>query len=777
MFRTALTLLVAWAVLLTGVTPVAAQYSGPADPPAPQADYPPAATPSSEPAGDPAGTAIDTSTPEQDAAADQKHAVARISIVQGDVNVKRADNGELTAAVVNAPLLSQDRLQTSLGSRAEIELDSANLIRVAPNTDVGMAVLEYHQYQIQLGAGTMIYRVLRNSSAQVEVDTPSVGFRPLGEGEFRISVLDDGTTQITARSGQGEIFGPRGSEQLPLGQTLMIRGDAGDPEFQTSFAVARDQFDDWSARRDSDLLRSQSYQYVSPDVAGAADLDQYGRWVPSQYGQVWAPQSVPDDWSPYSNGEWVWQDYYGWSWVDSAPWGWAPYHYGRWFYNGGYGWNWWPGGLRASYWSPALVGFFGWGGLGVGLGFGGLGWCALAPYERFHRWWGPGWYGRGWGRYGYGDHSRPYGSFARNVNIFRTYRNASYRGGALMARGGGFGGPHQRFAVASHAQLVNANAFQGGRMPITPTRASYQFSSRPVTQNPRLAAAANRSFFESSRYRSSQSFGRAQTFPSGAGRGGGWSRVGNVPVSSAAGPNSGTRSAHGVPPNMQSGFGGRGGGNTVNRPPASGWQRFGDAGNGGSLRQGFTGTGSERSGWHRFGQAEPLNRNGSPSSNGNGRYSGPAATPRSSYSQGFTGSRYSAPSYSAPRPSAPSYAAPAAPAYRAPSYGSQGRFNNTPSYGSQPRYSAPAFGGGQPRSFSAPNYGSQPRYSAPSFGGGQPRSFGAPGRSAAPRYSAPSGGGFRGGGSSGGGSFRGGGGGGHSGGGGGHSGGGGGHHR
>src|SRR6266566_332671 len=75
----------------------------------------------------------------QDQGADEQRSAARLSIVQGDVNVKRSDSSDLVAAAVNAPLLAQDHVQTSPGSRAEVQLDYANMIRLAPNTDVGFA--------------------------------------------------------------------------------------------------------------------------------------------------------------------------------------------------------------------------------------------------------------------------------------------------------------------------------------------------------------------------------------------------------------------------------------------------------------------------------------------------------------------------------------------------------------------------------------------------------------------------------------------------------------
>jgi hypothetical protein len=532
----------------------------------------------------------------QDVAGDQQHGAARISIVQGDVNVKRGDDGQLAAAAINVPLLARDHLETSPGSRAEIELDATTLIRLAPNTDIGFPDLGYRRYQAQIGVGTIILRILREANAQVEVDTPSVALRPLSEGEYRISVFDNGTSQVSVRSGRLEMSGPNGSQNVEAGHSLLVRGDSADPEFQNSYELARDQFDDWSATRDNELLSSQSYRYVSPDVAGAQDLDANGNWVPSQYGQVWQPQTPSADWSPYSTGQWAFEDYYGWTWVDSAPWGWAPYHYGRWFWNSGHGWCWWPGLRTAShYWNPALVGFFGWGGVGVGLG-----WVALAPFEAFHPWWGR--YGRG--SYGYG-----YGGYGRGVELARMYRNAAIRGGAMTAGYNGFGGPGHRFSAATRAQLTGASLFHGS-VPISPSRASFRFSNRAAVANPRLSSAANRQFFSS-----------RQTRQSNFGTSAGTARRGYTAAPS--------RSAN------------------------DGWQRFGAPGNTGGGRQGFA-AGPESSGWHRFGQPQPV----APTYYGSRPRSGYSAPSAPHYNAAprynAPAPHYSAPSsphYSAPAPS------------------------------------------------------------------------------------------------------------------------------
>jgi hypothetical protein len=61
---------------------------------------------------------------------DQQHGVARISVMDGQVSVKRGD-ADWVAGVINAPLLAEDRISTGPNSRAEVEFDSANLLRWA----------------------------------------------------------------------------------------------------------------------------------------------------------------------------------------------------------------------------------------------------------------------------------------------------------------------------------------------------------------------------------------------------------------------------------------------------------------------------------------------------------------------------------------------------------------------------------------------------------------------------------------------------------------------
>lgn len=82
------------------------------------------------------------------------------------------------------------------------------------------------------------------------------------------------------------------------------------------------------------------------------DLSPYGDWVEHpDNGYVFIPTGVSPDWRPYTVGQWIWTEEYGWYWESEEPFGWATFHYGRWGYDDDYGWYWVPG----DEWAPAWV--------------------------------------------------------------------------------------------------------------------------------------------------------------------------------------------------------------------------------------------------------------------------------------------------------------------------------------------------------------------------------------------------------------------------------------
>lgn len=630
---------------------------------------------------------------------DLKRGVARISLMNGDVSVRRGDSGEWVAGVVNAPLLTEDSIATGPNSRAEVQFDASNVLRMGAGAELRLAQLEYGRTQLELAHGVATYRLLRIGDSNVEIDTPTVSVRPARQGSFRISVNDNGETEVTARNGDVEVFSPHGSQWVRAGQTLMARGTGGDAEFQVVQAGGLDEWDHWNENRDRTIMQSVSARYVGPGVYGAEDLDNSGTWtnVP-EYGNVWRPTAVGADWAPYQSGRWVWEDWYGWTWVSTDPWGWAPYHYGRWFHHDRMGWCWYPGLITARhYWSPALVGFIGFGGGGgVAFGFGNVGWVPLAPYEVFHPWWGH-----------YGSHGFNRSINVTNVNITTVYRNSNYRNGISAVGANDFqAGRFHSIMRTSGAQVGTAGVVRG-QMPFSGGAANQRFTDRQATVIPR--ANQNTRFFAHQQpnpvQRSGNSspgvqFGRqsagqpnvtnrsqnTQVAPQNRGTGmpqgndtGGWRRFGSPSAQPATGQ------VNQTPANRNQSAPARNQQNDrpsaspqVNQPAAprnenrGGWQRFGTPSGSPAQRQTPADAPRQeyRSNPNSGGQGSSATPAGASGRQESLRIAPPVVRERPSNSA----PRQSAPAYSAPRQSAP------APSYSAPRQSAP----------SAPRQSAPA---------------------------------------------------------------------------------------
>jgi len=353
--------------------------------------------------------------------------------------------------------------------------------------------MDVKNFQIQVGVGTITFRVLRPGQAQTEVDTPNVAIHPLRQGVYRVTVREDGSSEITVRSGEAEIYSASGSEKLVAGQTMNARGSAADTEFQIVQAIQYDNWDRWNEDRDHYLERSQSYRYVSPDVYGAEDLDQYGQWMDEpNYGAVWAPRVAPG-WAPYRDGRWVWEDWYGWTWVSYDPWGWAPYHYGRWVFVDGV-WAWAPGPVvRRAVYAPALVAFFGGHGVQVGIGAPFVSWVALGWGEPLVPWWGrPGFVGRpwwaGWGGPRVVNNVIVQRTTVVNVNNITVYRNVNVRNAVVAIRRDHFGARSVQEARIPRVDVRRLEPVRGA-LNVRPQAGSVGAARGPAARPPAGAPA------------------------------------------------------------------------------------------------------------------------------------------------------------------------------------------------------------------------------------------------------------------------------------------------
>ncbi len=309
--------------------------------------------------------------------------VARLSAVQGTVSLLPAGVSDWSLAPINYSITTGDRLFTAQDARAELEVGPFT-VRLADSTDLTVTALGDHYAQFGLSQGTMrvsVYRLLAGDT--IEVDTPNGAFVVRAPGTYRIEIpLNTDYTLVSVEEGSLDATGPGLAQAVATGQAVSFAG------YNPIRALAaprppRTAFDQWSAERDQRVVASSCSRYMSDDIPGCADLDEYGRWVvTAEYGTVWYPSAVAVGWVPYRYGRWGWVDPWGWVWVEDEPWGFAPFHYGRWAMVGR-AWAWIPGPIVARpYYSPGLVVFV----MGPAFGGGVQAWFPLGPHEPFFPW-------------------------------------------------------------------------------------------------------------------------------------------------------------------------------------------------------------------------------------------------------------------------------------------------------------------------------------------------------------------------------------------------------
>jgi hypothetical protein len=404
----------------------------------------------------------------------------RLSFVQGEVSFWRPGADDWAVARINTALEAGDTLYTGAGANLEVQVGPMVFLRAAEHTEVGLENLEPDFVQMKMTAGHVALDARRLDDGQtLELDTPNAAISIDRSGYYRIDITADSTAVISRRGGHATVT-PAGSASFDVtgNEETIIQGTET-PQISTYQAPKLDDWDWWNYNRTDSLLASGRGSYLPADMYGSQQLSQYGTWQYSDpYGQVWVPNDVGPTWAPYSDGDWMWDPYYNWVWVDNAPWGWAPYHYGRWVHWNNC-WAWAPGPVIASpVWQPALVGFLGFPGFSVGAGFGTpIGWVALGWGEPLWPWWGGvGFIGSPcWGGW-YGPHLFHHTDFDHHRHFDHhhgDFENIHAPHAVVAVAHGRFGnGPVQRARIGNILHSVGARGFQPihGALPVRACR-------------------------------------------------------------------------------------------------------------------------------------------------------------------------------------------------------------------------------------------------------------------------------------------------------------------
>ncbi|RZJ16042.1 MAG: chromosome partitioning protein ParA, partial [Haliea sp.] len=426
--------------------------------------------------------------------ADPPGRVARLGYTDGAVSFSPAeagDSADWSAAILNRPLTSGDRLWTAQRARSELHVGST-AVRMDSETSLDFIALDDDTTQLRLAQGTLHIRLRALYDGQrLEVNTPNLAVVLQQAGEYRIDVIpSSNVTRVVVQAGSAQVYGDNGVPFVLGNQQQSSFTGTRLAQVMLPGAERADTFDAWAADRNRLEDQSVSARYIPREVPGYQQLDNYGDWSQdAAYGAVWIPRAVPANWAPYRAGHWDWIAPWGWTWIDDAPWGFAPFHYGRWTQIGPR-WAWAPGRIapRPVY-APALVGFLGGSGLNWNIAIGGrpgpgVGWFPLGPGEAY--------------RPHYRGSPRYIGRLNHNIainNYNSIYRYQRFPGAVTAIRSEDFrrGRPVRGGTLVSAADLNRAQLANGMRdIPQRPGRRDGEERPRPSAGGTPPAAVIGR---------------------------------------------------------------------------------------------------------------------------------------------------------------------------------------------------------------------------------------------------------------------------------------------
>jgi uncharacterized protein DUF6600/FecR-like protein len=286
--------------------------------------------------------------------------VARVSFVQGSVQLLAGQDTAFQQAVMNMPVMDGSTLQTGGDGQAEVEFGDGSVARLTPNSSLQFIHLGKDQVQILQVGGLGYYEFnVGDGHPPFTLQLANLTVQPTANSIVRVGL--DAGWDVAVIAGSINVQGD-GVPGVSVAANSSIRSGAdnsGAP-YTVAQGINGDSWDNWNQDRDQAIAQEASQQTpvrddsANPQNENWNDLDADGNWYPVEgQGNVWVPAGVGAGWDPYGAGYWAYYPTFGYTWVSSYPWGWLPYHCGAWSYYS-FGWGWSSGGCGRN-WSPVVV--------------------------------------------------------------------------------------------------------------------------------------------------------------------------------------------------------------------------------------------------------------------------------------------------------------------------------------------------------------------------------------------------------------------------------------
>lgn len=279
--------------------------------------------------------------------------IVRLSEIRGAVQLDRSVGHGYEPALVNMPVVEENRLETAMGV-AEVEFEDNSTLRLGPNSEIQFLLLGRTPQgntvsTVRLVRGTAYISLVKSRRKTANVFDLAFGDRNIHlrpDTHVRLEI-DDQLAKLAVLGGAVYVDNPNGAIEISRKSTATFALAVNTPPEVAKGVKSEWPLDTWDKRLDQYHARVASLSSFGgvPYSYGASDMLYYGAFQnEGGCGNMWRPYFASAAWNPYASGAWAYYSGAGYSWVSPYPWGWTPYHYGSWSFCPGAGWGWMPGG-------------------------------------------------------------------------------------------------------------------------------------------------------------------------------------------------------------------------------------------------------------------------------------------------------------------------------------------------------------------------------------------------------------------------------------------------
>jgi hypothetical protein len=244
----------------------------------------------------------------------------RVSLVQGNVQVKTENASEGMSLLLNMPLMEGDEIQVPESGRMEVQMSDGSFFRLDENSTLLVQSIGDDTFRFSLVAGHAYINFKGPPEGMIRIETPFSFVRASERSKFRVDAPDARSLEVAVlegivfTAGRSEMIEVHANETLSLGE-----------DYYADLSPLRpsDEWERWNRDRDRRFEENvYSTRYLPEELRTYSyDFDEYGDWVyVRKHGYVWKPSIVVSTgvslgwfWVPPARGAVYWgPGYVGW---------------------------------------------------------------------------------------------------------------------------------------------------------------------------------------------------------------------------------------------------------------------------------------------------------------------------------------------------------------------------------------------------------------------------------------------------------------------------------